>query len=128
MLKKKGSVFVFSLPTTFATVDIDGTRKLIFALPGIKLVCMFVLQLAGYYVVSLELVYIELQHSSCLLSSCIQVLNFFWSDKCFYPVKTILFLCWQFQLSLQSLSDLSPHPAVMHFKIVDVGNLPNKVP
>lgn len=25
----------FSLPTTFATVDIDGARKLIFALPGI---------------------------------------------------------------------------------------------
>lgn len=24
----------FSLPTTFATVDIDGARKLIFALPG----------------------------------------------------------------------------------------------
>lgn len=30
------SVFLFfSLPTTFATVDIDGARKLIFALPGI---------------------------------------------------------------------------------------------
>lgn len=26
--------FCFSLPTTFATLDIDGTRKLIFALPG----------------------------------------------------------------------------------------------
>lgn len=25
---------VFSLPTTFATLDFDGTRKLIFALPG----------------------------------------------------------------------------------------------
>lgn len=24
----------FSLPTTFATLDIDGARKLIFALPG----------------------------------------------------------------------------------------------
>ena len=24
----------FSLPTTFATADIDGARKLIFALPG----------------------------------------------------------------------------------------------
>lgn len=29
------AVTFFSLPTTFATVDIDGARKLIFALPGI---------------------------------------------------------------------------------------------
>ena len=28
------SSLLFSLPTTFATVDIDGARKLIFALPG----------------------------------------------------------------------------------------------
>lgn len=26
--------FFYSLPTTFATLDMDGARKLIFALPG----------------------------------------------------------------------------------------------
>lgn len=32
--------FCFSLPTTFATLDIDGARKLIFALPG-TIRCVF---------------------------------------------------------------------------------------
>lgn len=39
MLYKKWGLEVFSsffhsLPTTFATLDMDGSRKLIFALPG----------------------------------------------------------------------------------------------
>ena len=32
--KQEHSFFVSSLPTTFATLDIDGVRKIIFALPG----------------------------------------------------------------------------------------------
>lgn len=34
MIRRFSSFFFNSLPTTFATLDMDGSRKLIFALPG----------------------------------------------------------------------------------------------